>query len=259
MKNCVFFIIAALFIILLCLRIDTYSQEFLSQKGASGLNSQLFYKTFGEFREYLSDLSYLQADAYFHASGRLCPGGLEAHDEHEAEHDHDHDQPEPASKQNFINPLLNISQSLRITSHRHLAANEQKEIIPWFYYAIKLNPHNESAYCLGGYWLASHLDKIEEAINLLQSGLKNNPDSWKIYAELGETYFMNKKDYPNANYYFKRAKILSDEHNADRFNKRVIYTFLAETYKKLGNPDKAKEIYAQLDKLFSEAKPANNQ
>jgi tetratricopeptide (TPR) repeat protein len=251
MKNCIFFILTILFIILLCYKVDTYSQDFLCQKDASGLNSQLFYKTFGEFREYLSDLSYLQADAYFHSKGRNCEQGLEAHDEYAVETKHQHALPELAIKQIFPNHLLNISQAIQINGHRHLSVNEQKEIIPWFYYAIKLNPHNESAYCIGGFWLANHLGKIDEAIEFLKQGLEHNPDSWKICAELGETYFMNKKDYPNANYYFKQAKLFSETQTVDKFNQRIIYTFLAESYKKLGELDKAEEIYTKLDKIFS--------
>ncbi|MBU1086821.1 MAG: hypothetical protein KKD05_04805 [Candidatus Omnitrophica bacterium] len=253
MKNLFFFIPALILILLLSSKIDSYSQEFLNQQASADLNNHIFYKTFGEFRDYLSDLSYLQADAYFHAKGQTCK--QENYLEQSPEHEH---HSLPSSKKNFANPLMNIRQALRISQHRHLSGNEEKELIPWFYYALKLNPHNEQAYCVGGFWLATRLDKIDEAIKLLKDGIKNNPDSWKIYAELGEIYIMQKKDYTNAAYCFEQARSFAAQQTIDKFEKRVIYTFLCEAYKKLGKTEQALAMEKELDKIFSEAKPANN-
>lgn len=258
MKNLFFFIPALLLIILLSSKIDSHSQEFLNQKASANLNNHIFYKTFGEFCDYLSDLSYMQADAYFHAKGQTCKqeNCLEQHPDQESSHEHQDLITQKLSVK--VNPLLNIAQALKISAHRHLSAKEEKELIPWFYYAIKLNPRNEQAYCLGGFWLATRLDKIEEAIKLLEDGIKNNPNSWKIYAQLGEIYIMQKKDYINAAYCFEQAKSFIEQKNIDEFEKRVIYTFLAESYKKLNKTEQVRTLEKELDKLLSQPNHANN-
>ncbi|MBU1044065.1 MAG: hypothetical protein KJ915_06665 [Candidatus Omnitrophica bacterium] len=261
MKKLIFPIIALFFIIILSSKIDTYSQNFLIQKPSDELSNQIFYKTFGEFREYLSDLSYLQADAYFHGQGQRCKeencteNHIETPEEHKAEHAPKEEHPVFTKS---LNPLLNISQTMLINKHRHLSGNEQKEMLPWFYFAVKLNPHNEQAYCIGGFWLATRLNKIDEAIKLLEAGIKNNPDSWEIYSTLGEIYIIQKKDYPKAAYNFEHAKILGDQQSADKFKKKIIYTFLGEAYKKLGKTEQAQVLEKELDKLFSTDKPADN-
>lgn len=259
MKNLIFFISALLLIILLSSKIDSHRQEFLKQKAGTNLSNHIFYKTFGEFCEYLSDLSYLQADAYFHAKGQTCKqeNCLEQHPDQESSHEHQ-ELTILSIKKTPVNPLLNIAQTLKISAHRYLSAKEEKELIPWFYYAIKLNPHNEQAYCLGGFWLATRLNKTEEAIKLLEDGIKNNPNSWKIYAELGEIYIMQKKDYINATYCFEQAKSFIEQKNINKFEKRVIYTFLAESYKKLNKTEQARTLEKELDKLLSQPNPTNN-
>ncbi len=253
MKNLIFPIIAVFFIILLSSEIDTYSQNFLINKPSVELSDQIFYKTFGEFREYLSDLSYLQADAYFHGQGLRCKSENCEENSQEKIHEHEHKE-EHATLVKSLNPLLNISQAILINKHRHLSGNEQKEMLPWFYFAVKLNPHNESAYTIGGFWLATHLNKTDAAIKFLKQGLETNPDSWKIYSELGEIYIMQKKDYINAAYYFKRAKNLADQQTVDRFDKKVIYIFLAEAYKKTGEIEQAKILDKEIEIMFSAAK-----
>ena len=249
MKKIIFPIFALFFAIFLCSEIDTYSQNFLVNNPSAKLSNQIFYKTFGDFREYLSDLSYLQADAYFHGKGQRCKKENCAKTLNEQTHQYEHHS-EHISPKNETNPLLNISQAMTINKHRHLSGKEQKEILPWFYFAIKLNPHNKSAYTLGGFWLANRLNKTDEAINFLKQGLEANPNSWEIYSELGGIYIMEKKDYINGAYYFKKAKQFADKQSVDRFNKRVIYTFLAESYTKSGKDKKAQAINEELDKLF---------
>ena len=147
-------------------------------------------------------MSYIKADVYYHGGiynfGK-CEGCTDEkiHVEEEMEHGHkdihahEHERANGLAKPS-LNILLNISKARTITEHRHLSGNEEKETIPWTYYAVKLNPHNEMAYSVGGYWLAVRLKKVEEGINFLKEGLYNNPDSWDICATLGQIYFVNK-------------------------------------------------------------------
>ena len=240
--------------------IDSYNQSFLTQKGITGLNQDIFYKTFGEFKNYLSDTSFVKADVYYHGGVYAFKKDCEAcnkeqphiidekdstdKDEHFHEHEHVKDEARPS-----LNILLDISEAMHISTHRHLRGNEEKEIVPWMYYAVRLNPHNEIAYSVGGYWLAINLKKTDEGIKLLKEGFSNNPESWEICATLGQIYLLHKGDYGNAITYLEKAKELGEKQNIDSFGKKRIYIFLAEAYKKSGNVDKYKELTDKIEKL----------
>lgn len=266
MKTYIFAIIGVSLIIFLATSIDTYNQNLLAQQGLSGLNNDIFYKTFGEFKDYLSDISYLKADLYYHGGTYDFRKYEEARDEglhieeemdhaHKGIHAHKHKKTRAETRPS-LNILLDIGKAAGITEHRHLSGNEEKEIVPWIYYAIRLNSHNKSAYSVGGFWLAVKLKKPDRAIKFLKEGLINNPGSWEICETLGQTYFFNKKDYENALIYLEKAKELGDKQNIDKFEKRKIYILLAEVYKKAGDIAKSNELYKELPNLSPHSQPA---
>jgi len=237
--------IGTILIVFLADSVCVYNEGFLTRQGLVQLNNDIFYKTFGEFKNLLSDVSYVEADVYYH-------GGIYNFHEHEEE---PHGCIMEKTKQKDVNAirehnglkgvkpslniLLDVGEAIHITEHKHLKENEEKEIIPWIYYAIRLNPHNEAAYAVGGFWLAVQLKKPDKAIKLLKEGIANNPGSWEICATLGQVYLINKKDYENAKAYLEKAKGLGDKGKTDKFDKMRIYSFLAEAYVKLGEKNKA--------------------
>ena len=262
MKAPIIIIIIGVFLIaFFAVFIDTYSQNFLAQHELSGLSNDIFYKIFGEFKNYLSDMSYIQADVYYHSGIHVfgkCEKCAEEEQhikeemkhEHEDIHVHKNGQPKDRSRPS-ANILLDIGKATVITEHKHLSGNEEIETLPWFYYAVKLNPHNETAYSVGGFWLVSKLKKVEKGINFLKEGLANNPDSWEICATLGQIYLLKKKDHRNAITYLEKAKELGEKQNIDRFGKRRIYVLLAEAYKKYGDTDKYNELTTKIGNLPS--------
>jgi len=208
---------------------------------------------FGELRTYLSSASYINADVYFHGGlydfhedcSLFTPGHISSNHERE---DGDHYDSRPQKKTQ--NPLLEIAEKISITQHRHAIGSEEKELLPWMLYSVKLNPKNEKAYIIGGYWLGMRLNKLNEAINFLREGIKNNPESWEIYLTLGEIYLVALKDYQNARIYLEKAKDLAESKKADKFDLRSIYTFLAEAYDKTGYPKESVDLYEKLLKIF---------
>jgi len=250
------FLIWFTLVVFLAPKIDTYYYASL----AGQLESEVpFYIRFlGEGRSILSNLSILQADRYFHGGiGHIHedhPGGLAitggsreaGHicEEEEAEEGH----PEPGR----FNILLRISEKTEITEHTHLSGNQVKEIIPWIYYSAKIDPHNILAYTLGGYWLADRLDKVDEAIAFVKEGLKNNPDSWELNAELGRLYFKHLKNYKAAARVLTRAWQLIQGAPHDKFQERYVLSFLAYSYEDMGEKDKALPLYQRMGQLFPE-------
>jgi tetratricopeptide (TPR) repeat protein len=52
----------------------------------------------------------------------------------------------------------------------------------------------------------------EHAIQLMEYGIQNNPDNWKLYYNLGFVYYMNLKDYSKAADAFQRGAKVPNAH-----------------------------------------------
>jgi tetratricopeptide (TPR) repeat protein len=256
MKSALLFAFLIFSTIGLSSNIESYNTEFLEKKGYRDFDKDILNRVFGELRTYLSSAAYINADIYFHGGlydfheecSLLTPAHMSSHEEKEHDrHEHSHH-----TQKSILNPLIRISEKLSIARHRHITGNEEKELLPWMLYSAKLNPKNEKAYVIGGYWLAMRLKKVDEAISFLHEGIRNNPESWEIYLMLGEIYLVTLKDYQNARIYFEKAKDLAENKKADKFDIRSIYSFLAEAYDKTGDPEKAFNLYTRLLKYFPE-------
>jgi len=247
-----------IFVILMCLalssvlalRIDTYRQACASEQPTSDV--PVFMRFLGEGRSLVSSLSILQADRYFHGgvghfSGEGCAVTErenitgEEHEGHEGHEDH---------VLYSRNILFRISQEIAATEHIHLHGDQIKEIIPWLYYAAEIDSQNIQAYTLTGYYLCDRLDKVDQAIDFLQEGLKKNPDSWEINAELGRIYFQHIKNHETAVQYLSNARELLQNVSYDKFQERYVLSFLAMSYEALEQNHDALPLYERLNNLF---------
>ena len=244
-------------------RIDNFSYDFIKSKGIS--EKDIIFRTLGAAKNLVSDISFLKADEYYHGGVKhknlephpclLYDQGVlgEEHHEclgHEHNHKHIHKHEEEGRDIFKFNFLPRLGGKLCIHQARHLHGQEEKEIIPWLYYSVELNPHNVEAYVIGAYWVGSRLGKIEEALKFLREGIKNNPDNWRLYSEAGNLYFNEKKDYRRAIYYYLKAESLMNDENADRFDKSHIYILLGASYENMGEIDKAVRYYRKDTGIF---------
>ena len=242
MKNKFIFIPIA-GILLIAPYIDNYNFSFLTKKGVT--EKDILFKTIGEAKTLLSDVSYITADIYFHGGiGGFTEEECISHPGEPHEHSHKHIH---APK---FNLLARLSEKIELHEHRHLSGIEKKETLPWFYYAAKLNPHNIDAYVVGGYWAGIMLDRPDEGIKFLKDGIRHNPDSWKIHSEIGNLYYKKKEDYGRAIVYYEKAHSLFIKENADRYDRRGVLTFLSVCYEKTGDNLKAINIYREILKDF---------
>ena len=106
----------------------------------------------GESRMGLSGYFYETADEYFHKG----VGHLE----------------EEAFQGGAFQKLL-----ARISPHRHahVDAANAKEIIPWLWLAIRMDPHNVDLYLVASFWLAKDAGRPDVALEVLREGQCNNP------------------------------------------------------------------------------------
>jgi tetratricopeptide (TPR) repeat protein len=79
-----------------------------------------------------------------------------------------------------------------------------------------LDPQLGVAYQFGASFLApappEGAGQPERAVQLMEYGIKNNPDDWKLYYDLGFVYYMNLKDYPKAAEAFDRGSKVPNAH-----------------------------------------------
>lgn len=222
--------------------IDNYNLSFLAEKGV--FEKDILFKTIGEAKVLLSDISYITADIYFH-------GGIGGFTEEKGDGGVSHPEMAPGPAKECIsfprfNLLAALAQKIEVHRHIHLSGTEAKETLPWFYYAARLNPNNIEAYVVGAYWAGTKLDRPNEAIKFLREGLRHNPDSWRLYAEIGNIYRKSKRDYEKAITYYEKARSLFASENSDRYDRREVLTFLGICYENIGDNINAIDVYQDI-------------
>jgi hypothetical protein len=247
---------------MLAFRIDAYNHAFALDKGVYDV--PVFARFLGEARSIGSNISILQADRYYHGGlGRQdkdqCGKLWECDHDHEQDHDHDHDrdhdhlnahEKKERPRYGRFNVLMRISEEIALTEHIHLESGQMKEIMPWLYYAARIDPKNIQAYVLSAYYLADRLDRPDQAMAFLREGLKKNPDSWEINAEIGRIYYKHYKNYEGAAYFLNAALEHLNKTPHDKLDERGVLSLLAHTYEALGETEKAHPLYIRLNELF---------
>jgi len=78
-----------------------------------------------------------------------------------------------------------------------------------------LDPHLVVAYDFGSTFLASKqygAGEPERAIDLMEYGIQNNPNNWRLYYDLGFVYYTELKDYKKASETFDRGSHVPNSH-----------------------------------------------
>ena len=89
-------------------------------------------------------------------------------------------------------------------------------LAPLLEITTQLDPHLIVAYEFGASFLAPPppigAGQPDRAIQLMEYGIQNNPNDWKLYYALGFVYSMNLKDYPKAADAFERGSKVPNAH-----------------------------------------------
>jgi tetratricopeptide (TPR) repeat protein len=95
-------------------------------------------------------------------------------------------------------------------------ANQYKLLYPLLDMATDLDPHLIPAYEFGSVFLTQPPPRGAgeplKAVALLQKGIRQNPDSWRLYQGLGFIYYMELKDYPAAGQAFEQGSKIPGAH-----------------------------------------------
>lgn len=148
----------------------------------------------GDAKKDISDAMVHEADSYFHGGIDMACHHLHEHPNHDhvhgehAEHDH-HEKEDHDHEAELFDPWRWINAHIRAPEiDRHLDGGKAVEMMPWFWVAIKSDPHNIEAWSTAWY-AASHLMKDEElALRIATEGQRLNPESLEMACVLGRAY-----------------------------------------------------------------------
>ena len=101
------------------------------------------------------------------------------------------------------------------TKH-HLGSRNYALLAPLLEITVALDPHLIVAYEFGANFLAPNppygAGIPEQSIQLVDYGMRHNPNEWKLYYNLGFIYYMELKDYPKAADAFARGSQVPGAH-----------------------------------------------
>jgi len=99
---------------------------------------------------------------------------------------------------------------------RHSGNDHMQLLAPLLDIATALDPKLVVAYDFGSSFLAppppNGAGEPERAVDLVNFGIKNNPDQWRLYYDLGFIEYMERKDYASAAQAFQRGSELPGAH-----------------------------------------------
>jgi len=95
-------------------------------------------------------------------------------------------------------------------------AHTYNELAPLLEITTALDPHMFPAYQFGASFLApappNGAGQTARAIKLMEYGIRNNPDNWRLYYDLGFVYYTELKDYRKAAAVFEAGSRVRDAH-----------------------------------------------
>ena len=101
-------------------------------------------------------------------------------------------------------------------NRHHYYAASYNLLAPLLEITTHLDPHLVVAYEFGSSFLAPNppfgAGQPKSAIDLMNYGIQNNPDNWRLYYDLGFVYFTELKDYKNAAEAFARGSRVPNAH-----------------------------------------------
>lgn len=178
----------------------------------------------GDARGLISQAMIGKAEAYFH-------GGITDHEDcHVAtgceHHDHDHGHHHQRPVLGRFDPWGYINNQIHSQEHIHLEHNKAEELLPWYWAACEASPHNFLAFEATSYALATMLEKPQEAVLLLEQGIKHNPYEVRLEIARGEILIKQLKNFKEAEAAFLAAFQKSLHENAppdDMFKAEALF------------------------------------
>lgn len=214
-------------------------------------SGDLLYQLIGGAQEVVGDTFFMKADSYFHGGASRSFSAEEEQHFHETEK-HSQENHEEATAVESSDWIATVNRQVRVTQHRHLTESEIKEILPFLNLSVKLDPYNVEAILATAYWLEKHLNKTDEALEVLKQGLKSNPTSWQMNYRMGLIYFKTKGLAAQSTQYFEEALRQMEDPGSPEAAEPAY--FLAEAYAAQNRNEEALPAYQKALTLFTDQK-----
>ncbi len=194
------------FLVLLLLVATAFSLATLLQPRVSAWDQRsgadsVLKVLFGDGRRLFANHFFVKADVSFHSGyypSIFDQAQAPKTSRHMTAQEGSPEEEEHERKMNFLGPpkdwIERFGRHFMITEHTHLAAGNEREILPWLKLSADLDPQRIDTYTVAAYWLRVRLGKVAEAERFLREGLRANPNSPEILFELGRLYLENYKD-----------------------------------------------------------------
>ena len=109
------------------------------------------------------------------------------------------------------------TRTVQYFGQRHYRSAQSYNLLaPLLEITTHLDPHLLVAYQFGASFLApkppSGPGQPDRAVQLIEYGIQNNPNEWRLYYNLGFVYYMELKDYAKASEAFERGSRVPNAH-----------------------------------------------
>jgi tetratricopeptide (TPR) repeat protein len=109
------------------------------------------------------------------------------------------------------------TRAVQYFGHRHfLRQRSYNELAPLLEITTALDPHLIPAYQFGANFLApappNGAGQPYRAVKLMEFGIRNNPNDWHLYYDLGFVYYTELKDYKHAGEVFEQGSKVPNAH-----------------------------------------------
>lgn len=195
-------------------------------KASTPQSTDILMQVLGGTADLAANGAYREADVYFHGGAMDECNGEEA----------------KGQKSNTLMgidtslPLAELIRNLQVAvapkEDRHLAGEEEKEMLPWFIVAVRLNPHHIEAWRTGSYWIY-RTGGHDKAIEFISNGIKNNKGDYRLYMDRGILYHRSKMWQKSIEDMTAAKRLWKNNSEDAPYDKRAIDTYMKDSLKHL--------------------------
>ena len=199
------------------------SPQFEAWRGARA-TGDFFVVLFGDQRRMFANTFYAKADEYYHSGyyPTIFDDNTAFQTAHMAEDTGAVNSRNQGDEHGFLGPKRNwidaFGRHFFPDRHTHLdeggpaeslgGGGEVREILPWLKLSADLDPENQQTYTVTAFWLRERMNNVAEADAVLHEGIRNCPDSYEIFFELGRLYEESYHDHNRARNVWEHGMVL---------------------------------------------------
>jgi hypothetical protein len=176
--------------------------QFQTWRG-SRTGGDFFKVMLGDSRRMFANSFYVKADEYYHSGyyPTMFDDNAAFQTAHMAADTGAVSTKNHGDEHGFLGPTRNwidaFGRNFFPDRHTHLdqggpddlsGSENVREILPWLKLSADLDPDNVQTYTVTAYWLRERMNNVHEADAVLHEGIRNCPDSYDIFFELGRLY-----------------------------------------------------------------------